>query len=209
MARRKEGNVTTLSDAVKAHEEAQEREQQAQVALSAAQARAVAVRQQVSAGHPSVTPADLAEADDAVAHAELVLEGAQFVLPALSEAVVRAQADEFADEFHREHRQLALAVQESLFAFAGPQADFIRATSAYERFIADAQRRIVTYGEVNHRISIQRNWVEIDRVRVESCRPSSQFASEVALPTLQDVGAPTLAVNPLAELARAAPPLPT
>jgi hypothetical protein len=202
--------MSALDEAQSALTVAKVREQAARDTFDGAEQHARSLRQRVTTGTATdITPADIAEADDAIAHAQLVLDGATAALPALAAAVQAARSDELCDEILRTAPELGAALQDALDAVAAA-ADAVREPAlAYERFIESANQRIATYGHANPRATVSRYGpTKVDRFVVSSCRPGSQLAAAV-LPALRAVGTPQYLLDHLLELARAAPTIPT
>jgi hypothetical protein len=202
--------MSALDDAQSALAVAQLREQDARDTFNGAEQHARSLRQRVTTDTATdITPADITEADAAVEHARLVFDGATAALPALSEAVRLARADELCDEILRTAPELGAAIRDALDDIERALDAFREPALAYERFIESSQQRIATYGHANPRATISRYGpTKVDRFVVSSCRPASQLAAAL-LPAMRSVGAPQYQLEHLAELARAAPALPT
>jgi hypothetical protein len=202
--------MSALDDAQSALTVAQLREQEARDTFNGAEQHARSLRQRVTTETTTdVTPKDIAEADAAIEHARLVLDGATAALPALAEAVQVARADELCDEIIRTAPELGAAIRGALDDIERALDAFREPTLAYERFIESSQHRLGTYGHANPRAVISRPGpATVDRFPLRSGRPASQLAA-VLLPAMRAVGAPQYTLEHLIELARAAPTIPT
>jgi hypothetical protein len=199
----------TLSEATAAHDAAQEREQEAQAALSAAQAHAVAIRQQVSAGHPNVTPAALAEADDAVEHARLAAQGAEAAVGPLQAAVQRAQADALVESVVQALPGYGDAVAAALDVLVADVATFVARVREFDGFIDQVLPQLDNVAPVSSRVKFPKYGApQVDGYALTSVRGASQLAA-ILLRPMQDIGAPNFALTELRTLAQGASSIPT
>jgi hypothetical protein len=195
----------TLSEAVAAHDAAQTREQEAQAALSAAQAHAVAVRQQVSAGHPSVTPADLAEADDNVEHARLVAQGAEAAVGPLQAAVQALRADALVESVVQALPGYGDAVAAALDVLVADVATFVARVREFDGFVEQVLPQLDNVAPVTSRVKFPKYGApQVDGYALTSVRGASQLAA-ILLRPMQDIGAPNFALTELRTLAQGAP----
>ncbi len=196
--------MPTLTEAEAALEAAHRRLSLASLALQEARAKANTVRQQPD----RVTPADIATADDAVTHAELILDAANAAVPPLSAAVQAARADELCDEIVGQLAALGSDVRQALDALASTLAPLTSAVLAYDKFTEASVIQLGRVGTVSPRVKIGRHTTpQVDRLQVASCRGAGQVA-RLLKPVMERVGAPRQVIENLALLAAGAPNLP-
>ncbi|HEX3842661.1 MAG TPA: hypothetical protein VHU85_17855 [Acidimicrobiales bacterium] len=202
--------MSKLTDAQQIHDAAAAKSGAAIEAASAARAHAANLRQRVAAGAgDEVTATDLADADHAADHAELVSAGAHQALQGLGQAVQAARADEVCDRIVAELPALGSAVYEALDALASDLAKLVSAASDYDRFAEDAVHVLNTAGRESPRVKIGRfDAPSVDRLPLASCRGWSQLAAAL-VPVAAALGAHSNDVTVLQNVAQGAPTLPS
>lgn len=203
--------MSTLIEAQQALIEAKANAARAATAAAEARSKAAQLRARVAGGDgKKVGPSDLAAADQAAEHADLVAEGATAPLAELHDTVRSLEQDQECDQITVGLTERAQPVCDALAALEAPLAAFIAAAREYDAFADHARRRVKTVLSTGHpRVKAQQHGdPRVDGIPIRGCRPASQLA-QALLPAMAAVGAPSFTTSGLSLLAEAAHQLPT
>jgi hypothetical protein len=134
----------SLTEAQTALSKAQSTYDAALITLQEATANAADLRAKVAADGSKVSAKDLSDAQAAVTHAQLALDGTASVPPGLAAAVQAATADQAASEIVEQLPQLGRDVAAALDLVVEALEPFINACRHYDRFVDESTHRLHT-----------------------------------------------------------------
>lgn len=198
--------MSALLEAEAAFDAARTFHDEATQAVSDARTRLADVRQRAADG--AATARELGEARDAIELAELTAEAAQAKLPALSEAVAVARAEEEADRISSTLRAPGGDVSRALEAVDEALSNFAAAAVKYDTFVTSERVDIESRCARSPRVVTGRfTQPTIDAIRMVPSNAMAQLAT-LLLPVARVVGAERPLIDDLTEMARTAPILP-
>ena len=202
--------MSTLTEARDALEAAKSTHQAAVVAENAARSDAEALRTRIASGDKKAKPGDLTVADAAAEHARLVAVGAEQPLEALNAAVRAAEVDALCDSITGRLPEFGTAVADSIDALRDALPPLIAAAKAYDDFVEESARRVGrSHHDLSARVAVSHYKAPtVDRTPLQSCRGASQLCAAV-VDALDSLGAPSVLVDGLKQMAEGAPPIPT